>query len=152
MVYGRFSLCAGNCDSVELKVGVTQANFELCAVMYFDSLCNIEVCRDIKIDRKFDIYVPNIFTPNFDGINDFFTISSTNGLDVHIKSFSVFDRWGYIVYRKTDFIVNSPNSNFGWNGLIDGEKALSGVYVYFIEVKSDDGEITKFSGDITLIR
>ena len=49
-------------------------------------------------------------------------------------------------------MVNSPNSNLGWNGLINGEKALSGVYVYYIEVVSDDGEITKFSGDITLIR
>ncbi len=149
---GDSLLCAGDCDSVELKVLPTQVNFELCAIMYFDSLCEVEVCRDIKIDRIFDIYVPNIFTPNFDGINDFFTISSTNGLDIHIKSFSIFDRWGYIVYHKTDFMVNSPNSNLGWNGLINGEKALSGVYVYYIEVVSDDGEITKFSGDITLIR
>ncbi len=145
-------ICNGKCDTIELEVGATQSNFNLCAVVYYDSLCNIEICKEIKIDRKFDIFIPNIFTPNFDGLNDYFTISSTNGLSIMVKTFRVYNRWGEEVFYNSDFVINSPKSNQGWNGLIRGEKALSGVYVYYIEVVSDDGEISKYYGDITLLR
>jgi len=149
---GDSLICSNQCDTILLNVGVEQPNFELCALMFFDSLCDVETCREIKIDRKFDIYIPNIFTPNFDKINDNFTFSSTNGLSIKIKTFRIYDRWGEELFYDSDFIINTPDSYSGWNGLVRGEKAANGVYVYYIEAESDEGEITKYYGDFTLIR
>ncbi len=142
-------ICTGNCDTVTIK---PENDFNLCAQMFFDSLCQKETCIDVRIDRDFEIYVPNIFTPDFDGINDYFNIKSTNGLDVHVKTLKIFNRWGELLYENNDFIVGSESGNLGWNGIFRGKKALPGVYVYYIEIVDDSGEISKLYGDVTLIR
>ncbi len=142
-------ICAENCDSVTLN---PENDFNLCAQIFFDSLCFKSICIDVRIDRDFEIYIPDIFTPDFDGINDYFNISSTNGLAVNVKTLKIYDRWGELLYENNDFIVAAGNGNPGWNGLFRGKQVPSGVYVYYIEIIDDSGEISKLYGDVTLIR
>lgn len=94
-----------------------------------------------------EVYIPNIFSPNGDHINDYFRIESS-----HIDKFfmEIFTRWGERVFT-TESITGT------WNGLLrDGREANPGVYLYHITVNgyNTKGEyITEnLSGDLTLIR
>ncbi len=142
-------ICYTDCDTLAI---IPDDDFELCAQVFFDSICQKEICIDIRIDRNNEIYVPDIFTPDFDGINDYFNVMSKNGLDVHIKTMRIYNRWGELLFEQNDFVVGRENGNLGWNGIFRGKKASQGVYVYYIEVIDDDGEISKLYGDVTLIR
>jgi len=68
------------------------------------------------------IYIPNAFTPNNDGVNDVFNVV-TSTIDVNQFSFSIYNRWGALVYYTND-ITN------GWDGTCEGELCPFGAYVY----------------------
>jgi gliding motility-associated-like protein len=95
-----------------------------------------------------NFFIPNTFSPNGDGINDVFYLRGT-GL-FRIKSLSVFNRWGEIVFEKREFPVNDAFS--GWDGNYKGKKAKPDVYVYQIEIICSNGEVIKYSGNIALIQ
>jgi gliding motility-associated-like protein len=79
---------------------------------------------------EFNLYIPNAFSPNGDGINDSFKISS-NSLNIQHLTLNIYDRWGGLIVE-TDGIVN------GWDGKKNGKDCPGGVYVYKI-VFSVDG-------------
>ncbi|MEO6189532.1 MAG: gliding motility-associated C-terminal domain-containing protein [Saprospiraceae bacterium] len=92
-------------------------------------------------------FIPNVFSPNGDGINDDFVISISK-----VKSFrmEIFSRWGERMYSTED-------TKMGWNGkLSNGEPAIPGVYVYLIHAEgyNEKGEsiIENITGDLTLLR
>jgi gliding motility-associated-like protein len=87
--------------------------------------------------------VPNVFTPNGDGVNDVF-LPKVQGYE--LKSLLVYDRWGIELY-------SSEGSVIGWNGkLKNGADAVDGVYNYVIELQKSDGTKFKRVGVITLMR
>lgn len=92
------------------------------------------------VPPQFDI--PNAFTPDGDGNNDFFKVIFTG--NVQIKEFRVWNRWGKLVFNSVD-----PQ---GWDGNISGKPAPSDVYVYKIVVVFPDGKEFSRQGDVTLIR
>lgn len=95
-----------------------------------------------------NIFIPNTFSPNNDGVNDKFYVRG-NGL-FSIKSFRIFNRWGQLVYSKQDA---SPNiATDGWDGTYNGQKLSSDVYVYMIEVLCVNKTIIPVKGNITLLR
>src|SRR6202008_4466756 len=69
------------------------------------------------------IIVPNAFTPNGDGLNDFFTFF-TKGI-ARITSVKIFDRWGEMVY-------SSSGNETGWDGTYKGMECQIETYVYLI--------------------
>ena len=96
--------------------------------------------------------VPNAFTPDNDGTNDFFNVilSDAGCSEVQeILSFKVFNRWGQKVY-------DNQFPNEGWNGRLNGSPSGAeqnpDVYIYAIEVRMNDGTETLLSGDVSLIR
>lgn len=94
------------------------------------------------------LYVPTIFSPNNDGVNDYFTISGRQNL-LNIASLRIFDRWGNEIFEKTDLPPGIPQS--GWDGTFNGEKIQPGVYVFTAELEyADLSEV--IWGNITLIR
>jgi len=94
-----------------------------------------------------DLYIPNAFSPNSDGENDEFKAFVNCSLtDYEIQ---VFDRWGNVVFQ-------SENPDLGWDGMVNGERAKQGVYIYLIRYNPPDGEgstlRTVQSGTLTLLR
>ncbi len=87
--------------------------------------------------------IPNAFTPNGDGRNDFFNVV-TKGL-IEIVQFRVYNRWGQLVY-------NNTNPSQGWDGNVNGRPAPSDVYVYTIMLRFPNGREVTESGNVTLIR
>lgn len=88
-----------------------------------------------------EIVVPNIFTPDNDGINDVFFIKA---IGVKEYDLQIFNRWGNLV-----FTSNSPNVI--WDGKSHGKLMEEGVYFYKLKASSNTKEY-HYQGNITLIR
>lgn len=87
-------------------------------------------------------YIPNVFTPNGDSLNDGFYIDYKN---VNSFKIEIYSRWGERVFES-----NSPS--FIWRGDYNGQLVPSGVYFYIISSQSGIGRTNNTSGTITLIR
>lgn len=96
------------------------------------------------------IFIPDAFSPNDDGVNDFFGIFKEPNLLATVVSYRIFDRWGGLVFEKTDFAF-SETENF-WRGDFNGKEADEGVFVYVIEIQFGDGTREVFSSDVSLLR
>jgi len=97
----------------------------------------------IRILPGYTIYIPNAFTPNIDGLNDYFMAYGTN--IVEFKMY-IFDRWGKIMFESDDI-------NVGWPGRSSeaDEPLIQDVYVYKIIAKDIFGETHKYIGHVTLL-
>lgn len=104
----------------------------------------------ISVTPNYDLYIPNAFSPNLDGVNDYFTVYGNANRIASIRSFRIFNRWGQPMYEATDLFPGVPGQ--GWDGRVKGKIVDQGVYVYAIEVVFLDGVVREFSGDVVLVR
>ncbi len=108
--------------------------------------CVTTDCVTIKVIQ--DVNIPNAFSPNGDGINDYFTIPDLGDLCNEVSYFKIFNRWGEEVYNYL-----SASSTAGWDGRIQfaNTEAPIGTYVYLIKLDCNEGERV-FSSDVILLR
>lgn len=93
--------------------------------------------------------LPNVFTPNGDGNNDFFYVIA--GKEVtQVKLFRIMNRWGATVFNVTNALPNSYTD--GWNGTYNGKPAEEGTYIYQVIVQLNNGTTETYKGNITLVR
>jgi gliding motility-associated-like protein len=97
----------------------------------------------IAANVRKELLIPNAFSPNNDGQNDFFKIS--NITDEKLIDFKIFNRWGTILFRTT-------NAKEGWDGTNKGQQQPVGVYGYVIRIGYADGYVETYKGTVTLIR
>ena len=103
----------------------------------------------VSVLKLREFYVPNAFSPNADGLNDFFTIYG--GVEVEsIVSLTIFNRWGGVFYEGNN--LRPSNELEGWDGRVKGEDAEQGVYVWMAQIRFIDGVVLDYGGDISLIR
>ena len=95
------------------------------------------------------VYIPNVFTPNGDQINDRFTVFSDPSV-LEVLKLQVFDRWGGLLYEATGLRPNDPR--LGWDGTSKGEALNPGVYIYQISLRFEGDRVEHFAGDLTLLR
>ncbi len=128
-------LSCNNCPSPTLIASAS--------AIYSVSVSNNGACTTtcefpVKVAFNDNIYIPNAFSPNGDGVNDFFT---AYGKFIQIKKLKIFNRWGDMVWN--------ASGNVPWNGTFKGMPAQQGIYLYCItysdtrtaEVKSKKGEV-----------
>jgi gliding motility-associated-like protein len=101
----------------------------------------------ITVDRRANVYIPDIFSPNGDGINDVFMIYADPGVK-QILEFKIFDRWGELMFEDENFQPNDPLH--GWDGVFRGKRCNPGVFVYYAYVEMINGEVVMLKGDVTL--
>lgn len=89
------------------------------------------------------IEMPNVFTPNSDGKNDFF--SPIEYGDIKISYLTVYDRWGIKM-------VEDVSAKIGWNGLNSGNRCPEGTYFYIIQYQGIDLQWYNLKGYVTLLR
>ncbi|MBX3165725.1 MAG: gliding motility-associated C-terminal domain-containing protein, partial [Bacteroidetes bacterium] len=93
-------------------------------------------CQDsdtltINVDIAASLEIPNVFTPNGDGVNDVFFLKTSNLSEI---TAIIFDRWGHKVYELT-----SQTGNIAWDGKnLQGQDSAAGTYFYIISAKSDN--------------
>ena len=112
--------------------------------------CDVIDTVEIRVDKSnIQVYIPNAFSPDGNGINDFFKYYETIALQ-EVEAFAVFNRWGAEVYREENIVEHLTFR--GWDGQFKGKDAAVGVYAYYIKAVFLDGNEKIFEGDVTLFR
>ncbi len=121
-------------DTIMAKVPATYS------VMVLDTLTG---CQDIFSfdfsDQNCELTIPNVFTPNADGINDVFEVLNLEHYPV--AQIVIFNRWGKKVFEHSDY----------YNNWWDGQGHPDGVYFYVIKYERR-GELRHAEGSVTIIR
>jgi gliding motility-associated-like protein len=107
--------------------------------------CTDTMQATVYIKANWAVYVPNSFTPNSDGINDFF---NAKGSGLFVYKLRIFDRWGQVVA-----LVENIESK-GWDGtdIRTGAKLKADVYTWSLEFSDINNYEQKRTGTITLLR
>jgi gliding motility-associated-like protein len=107
--------------------------------------CTDRITYTVEIGDETNVYVPNAFTPDGDGINDVF-IPVLSGSDPMNYTFLIFDRWGKLIFE-------SNVANVGWDGTYKGTAVQQGVYVWKLQARSSDSnKYIEKAGHVTLIK
>jgi gliding motility-associated-like protein len=104
--------------------------------------CESTLDKDLKVWVREAMYIPNAFTPNGDGINDFFFASKLNVIEFEII---IFNRWGQVMFQSND-------PAFRWDGNYDGAPAQCDDYGFGVTGIGYNGTRFSFSGTVTLLR
>ncbi|MEM1357424.1 MAG: gliding motility-associated C-terminal domain-containing protein [Bacteroidota bacterium] len=104
----------------------------------------------IKVVKVRDVYAPNAFSPNGDGVNDAFTLYGGVPNVRQMLKLQIFDRWGSLVFQREGVEINNPG--VGWDGNRQGQLAPVGTYTYAAEILFLDGAIMPISGSFMLVR
>ncbi len=107
-----------------------------------DSLTITTFCENSQV------FIPNAFTPDGDGINDILMIRA-KGVE-SVRLFRIFTRWGELVFEKSNFPPNAPA--FGWDGKIKGKTGAPEVYVYTLEVTCDNLQTYTYKGNVSILK
>ncbi len=119
--------------------------FPVMLVASTDLGCTDSVVKFIEVVEDFNVFIPNSFTPNGDGINDNFLVKGT-GMKLENYTCEIFDRWGNSVFFTKDITK-------GWDGVTKGQKNEDGVYIYKIKIVGANGQGKKeFVGHVTLLK
>ncbi len=94
------------------------------------------------------VFIPNAFTPDGDGINDILMVRAT-GIQA-VRSFRIFTRWGELIFEKNNFSPNIPT--LGWDGKIRGVTGPAEVYVYTAEVTCDNLQTYIYKGNVSILK
>jgi len=125
-------------NSTEYYVTVTDNNScKASDSIFVKTICNSQ-----------NYFLPNTFSPNGDGVNDYFYPRGTSLYNV--QSLTVFNRWGQMVFQRRDFPANAEN--MGWDGTFNGRPAPADAYVYIVEVICDNSQVVALHGSVTLLR
>jgi gliding motility-associated-like protein len=103
----------------------------------------------LRVDVDANVYIPNVFSPNNDGINDWVTVFADHRVK-KVVYLEIFDRWGNQVFVANNFPPNDPT--FGWNGTFKNKPMNPAVFAYVAKVELINGVQIPFKGDITLLR
>ncbi len=110
--------------------------------------CSVKDSVWVQVTKDLNVYIPNAFSPNGDGNNDYFFFQSRRPQSV--VSFRIFDRWGNLLFENADFQTNDPEE--GWDGRFKGQALNNAVYYYAFAIQYPDGEVQHFKGEVNLVR
>lgn len=100
----------------------------------------------VDVFKNCYINIPNVFTPNGDGVNDYFFPRQLLSRGVTQFNFSVYDRWGVQIFQSTSL------DGRGWDGKFNNKAQPEGVYIYVIDVQFMNGTTEHHQGNVTLLR
>ncbi len=120
------------------------------ATVYDVNGCQSTDQLNILVNKHRAVFIPSVFSPNGDGINDVFFVQGNESQILRVKKFMVFDRWGALVHSAADFMPNDPAS--GWDGHDKNSGINPGVFTYVAEVEFIDNVVLVYKGDVTVVR
>ena len=93
-------------------------------------------------DNTKELFIPNAFTPNYDGRNDIFKVYGTSVKSIEMR---IYNQWGNLLYETKD-------NNKGWDGTYKGKQQPVGIYLYTIKIYLYNNSSVTRNGTISLIR
>jgi gliding motility-associated-like protein len=133
-----------NTGSTLPSLTITNPDFYAVTVFTVCYSVSDDILIDMSEDCGHDFFIPNIFSPNGDQVNDEWVvmISDPNVTEAQCR---VFDRWGDLVYETRELLIQ-------WDGNFNGKAMNPGVYVAVIILERQDGTSQVMSSDVTLVR
>ncbi len=107
--------------------------------------CSDSIIKTVRVKPDFFFAIPNTFTPNGDGLNEFFHPGSIVGAVEGDYSFYIFNRWGELIFEGHDLTD-------GWDGTYKGKVVPTGTYVWRIEVKDQEGTFHNYNGHVNVLK
>ncbi len=133
------------CDLIRIQPTQTR---EIAVEVRDDGGCTSRTSTLIRVSTALNVFVPEAFSPNGDGVNDYFTIYSNQIESIH--RLQIFDRWGNRLFVQENFTPGIEN--IGWDGTANNKELNPGVYVFAAEVIYLNGEERVVKGDVTLVK
>ncbi len=101
------------------------------------------ISNTISVEKPYALYAPNAFSPDGDGINDYFNVVGQGLTDYIIE---IYNRWGQMVFKST-------NLDNQWDGKFQQINSPAGTYVYKIKTTDFGTELKLIkSGTVSLVR
>ena len=101
---------------------------------------------EIKVRRSCindDVFVPNAFSPNGDGVNETFYVKAFR--DIELKFLRIYDRWGALMFEGRTLEEH-------WDGTYKGQVLNPGVYMFYFQFVCPDGDEHQLMGNVTLLK
>ncbi len=128
-----------NCVQV---VGTVVEDTKFQATISSEDGCSTTVEILVRADLTRRFYVPNAFSPNGDGQNDWLQVYPGEGV-AEVLQFKIFNRWGALLHDHPEDV---------WNGQFRGKALEGGIYVWWAEVAFGNGDRVIYEGDVLLVR
>jgi len=142
---GEFS-----CENCDQPTFVPYYSGDLEVVVTDENGCVAEHSMRVNVDVENFIALPNVFSPNDDNINDFFTLHYYGRSVSQVLTFSVFDRWGGLIHSVRNGMPESGGSL--WDGYSSSGKVAQGVYVYNLDIQLINGDVINRFGNVTVLK
>lgn len=134
-------LSCTNCPDPELR---TTQSGKYCVTVVSDGNCRSEACAEVTLDGKCLVYMPNVFSPNGDQINDTFCAYSPCIAEAQLW---IYDRWGNLIFQ------SNPNETQPfWDGSSRGQAMDAGMYYYRLRGVDVLGQALDLQGTVSLLR
>ena len=131
------------------NTGATASHIVATEPGYYSATVTVNGCigsDTVWIANDCYISFPNIFTPNGDGVNDYFFPRNLLARGLVQFKMDIYNRWGQNIYSTTN------TDGQGWDGRFNNEPQPQGVFIYVIEAKFKDGQKLTKQGNVTLVR
>lgn len=111
--------------------------------------CSAVVEKEVSVSKiKCPQFIPNVFSPNGDGVNDYFYVPAS--LAGRWMSLKIYNRYGGLMYAVNDCAIGVEQC--GWDGTYNGQPLDPAVFVYVILIEEFDGSVSFHKGDVMLLR
>ncbi len=145
---------AGSSDSISVEEAleyIFQAiqNEVITVELFAADGCSVSDQIRLFVDSREEVFIPNVFSPNGDGENDYFTVFAGQSVEA-VQQMMIFSRWGDVVYQGNGFVPNTPVA--GWDGTHGGKELNNGIFIYQIDLMLVNGESRRYMGDILLMK
>jgi gliding motility-associated-like protein len=139
----KTELSCSDCENISI-IPPGNAHYSLIVVNEFGCSDTAE----ISFHTRRSLYFPNAFSPNQDGVNDYFF---PLGKGISMMTFKVYNRWGGVVYDFDGAYPPDPLA-FGWKGDANGQMMPTDVYTWSCQLSFIDGSLSHYQGQVTLLR
>ncbi|MDN5201498.1 gliding motility-associated C-terminal domain-containing protein [Fulvivirgaceae bacterium BMA10] len=99
--------------------------------------------------KRCEVFIPKAFSPNNNGINDYFEILQDKDTDAFVEDFYIYNRWGELIYAKEDFWIRLHGD--WWDGTFNGKKVPTGTYAYMIKIRYSDNTTKCYRDGVIVI-
>ncbi len=107
---------------------------------------NCAAADSVTVFKSCYISIPNVFTPDGDGYNDYFFPRQLLSAALTRFRIQLYNRWGQLIFESTQI------DGRGWDGKLNGDDQPAGVYIYIIEAAFANGDTERHQGNVTLLR
>ena len=134
-----------SCDTCLSTIARPTTHTQVHADLMHSSGCTYLIDFTVDLERVVVLYIPNIFSPNDDQINDTWIVQSPGDRLLIVEAF-LFDRWGNEIRSWSNL------HKLEWDGLFRGQRMNPGVFTYTLQYLDQTNTKQRITGDVTLVR